>query len=114
MRYLLVFFILFVYAGAALAFEPGPALTDREIIESLVELKAGQAGFDKRFDDMDNRIDDMGNRIGQLSNLVLWGFGVMFIGIFALIGFVLWDRRTELAPAVKRNEAMSNALIEYS
>jgi len=37
---------------------------------------------------------------------MLWGFGITFAGMFALIGFVLWDRRTALAPAVKKIEVL--------
>lgn len=33
----------------------------------------------------------------EIKEFMLWGFGVTFAGIFALIGFVLWDRRTALA-----------------
>ena len=101
MKYFLIFlFVICVFVSNASAFEAGPALTDREVIESLTELKIGQAGLDKRFD--------------QLNSLMLCGFGVMFTGIFALIGFVLWDRRTALAPAIKKNEAIERALIGYS
>ncbi len=128
MRYLILFVAIFIFCSNALAFEAESPLTDREIIETLTELKYGQAGLNQRFDDMGTRvddmgtrvddvgkrIDDMGKRIDRIGDLVLWGFGIIFTGIFALIGFVLWDRRTALAPAVKKNEAMEKALIEYS
>jgi nitrogen regulatory protein PII-like uncharacterized protein len=46
---------------------------------------------------------------------------VILTGIIALIGFVLWDRRTALAPAVKKNteleeeeEKIKNALRDYA
>jgi len=29
-----------------------------------------------------------------------------FAGIFALIGFVLWDRMTALAPAIRKNREL--------
>jgi DNA anti-recombination protein RmuC len=38
----------------------------------------------------------------ELKDFMLWGFGVTFAGMFALIGFVIWDRRSALAPAVTR------------
>jgi hypothetical protein len=38
----------------------------------------------------------------ELKDFMLWGFGVTFAGMFALIGFVIWDRRSALAPAVVR------------
>ena len=51
----------------------------------------------------------------------MWGFGVTFAGIFALISFVLWDRRTVLTPAVRRIEdlhdresRLESALREYA
>jgi len=39
----------------------------------------------------------------DLQSFLLWGFGIVFAGIFALIGFALWDRRTALAPAIRKN-----------
>jgi len=34
---------------------------------------------------------------------------IFFSGIFVLIGFVLWDRRTTISPIVKENEALKKA-----
>ena len=87
MRNLFLFLAIFFFCANCLAFEPAPPLTDREIIESLTELKAGQVGLDKRFDDMGKRIDDTKGLLYAI-----------LAGIFVLIGFVLWDRRTTLAP----------------
>ncbi len=57
----------------------------------------------------------------ELQGFMLWGFGVVFAGIFALIGFVLWDRRTALAPAIRKNQELEEresrmelALKEYA
>ncbi|MFQ6041396.1 MAG: hypothetical protein ACE5PV_11120 [Candidatus Poribacteria bacterium] len=79
----------------------------------------------KRFDDMNNRFNDMNNRINDridnTNNLLLWGFGVLFAGMFALVGFVIWDRRTALSPAIRKNkeleekqERMEKALKEFA
>lgn len=45
----------------------------------------------------------------------------MFAGMFALVGFVIWDRRSVLAPAVRqmeglreREEKLEAALKEYA
>ena len=74
-----------------------------------------------RIDDVNNRIGDVNNRIDDMSNLMLWGFGVLFAGMFALVGFVIWDRRTALSPAIKKNkeleerqERMEKALKEFA
>lgn len=76
-----------------------------------MELKAGQDSLDNRLDDI--RVD-FNKRFDNLNNLALCGFGVIFTGLFTLIGFVLWDNRTALAPAVKKHDALENALIGYS
>ncbi len=58
---------------------------------------------------------------GEIKEFMLWGFGVTFAGIFALIGFVLWDRRFALAPAIRksceleeREEKVEKALREIA
>ncbi|MFZ6017848.1 MAG: hypothetical protein ACOYU0_09700 [Nitrospirota bacterium] len=38
-------------------------------------------------------------QIDDLKTFMLWGFGILFGGMGILIGFVIWDRRTALAPA---------------
>ena len=98
------------------AVEVAPRISDREIIEQLSQLKEGQRQLerqmDHRFDAVDQRFDAMQAQIDQrfksidqrfddLNGFMRWGFGVIFAGIFTLIGFVLWDRRTTLAPAVR-------------
>jgi hypothetical protein len=65
-----------------------------------------QAGVNQRFDSVTQRFEGIDRRFDELRNFMLWGFGVTFSGIFALIGFVLWDRRTALAPAVRRAEEL--------
>ncbi len=62
--------------------------------------------LDKRMDGLDKRIDGIDTRINGLQEIMIGGFGVIFSGIFALIAFVLWDRRSALAPAVRKQEAL--------
>ena len=110
--------VLLVVSGApAQPASPG-------IDERLVRLDEGQRNLEKRLDDINRRIDDLrsdmnlrfedvnrrfddiNRRMGELHDLIIWGFGVTFAGMFTLIGFVLWDRRTALAPAVRRTEEL--------
>jgi len=62
--------------------------------------------MNRRFEGVDRRFEGVDRRFEELQNFMLWGYGVTFAGIFALIGFVLWDRRTALAPAVRRMDDM--------
>ena len=52
--------------NVAYAYETAPRISDREIIESLVELKQGQKNmhqsFNQRFEDMNQRFEDMNQR----------------------------------------------------
>ena len=57
----------------------------------------------------------------ELKGFMLWGFGILFSGMGILIGFVIWDRRTALAPAIKKyeeleekEELIEKALKEYA
>lgn len=37
---------------------------------------------------------------------MFWGFGILFAGMFTLVVFVLWDRRTALSPAIRKNKEL--------
>jgi hypothetical protein len=52
---------------------------------------------------------------------MMWGFGLLFTTMIGLVGFVLWDRRTALSPAIRknkeleeRNDKIEKALKEYA
>lgn len=70
--------------------------------ERLIKLEEGQKAANQRMDDMGKRIDDMGKRIDDVRDLIY----VVLAGMFALVGFVIWDRRTALAPAIRKNREL--------
>lgn len=124
MRFLTFFLLVCLLSSKAFAFEAAPPLTDREIVASLVELKGGMDKLNSRFDDMNRRFegrfddmnrrfegrfedvnrrfDDINRRFDDLKGLLY----VVLAGIFALFGFVLWDRRTALAPAIRKTKEL--------
>ena len=86
-------------------FETAPRISDREIIESLAQLKAGQraleqrlTSIEKRFESIDKRFESIDHRFDELWNLIL----VLIAAIMGLIGFIIWDRKTALRPLEKR------------
>ena len=108
-RFVTVLLGLALTGGAApVSAQPPPPPSGIE--ERLARLEEGQRSVEKRLDDlraeMNRRFDDVNRRFEEMQNFMLWGYGVTFAGIFALIGFVLWDRRTALAPAVRRMDDM--------
>ncbi|MBI2889354.1 MAG: hypothetical protein HYY13_01065 [Nitrospirae bacterium] len=121
-----------VLSGPVYAAERTITLTDREILQKFAEqgekiarLEEAVRGLDKRIDGLDKRIDGLENslnrrmdglqqQINELRQTMMWGFGVLFVGMMGLIGFVLWDRRTALAPAVRETERIKLALQEFA
>lgn len=79
MRPIVIFCMVLLFSTATShAIEKAERISDREIIESLAELKAGQKAIEKRFDDlnssMNRRFDDMNtsvnNRFNDMNNSV--------------------------------------------
>jgi DNA repair exonuclease SbcCD ATPase subunit len=137
MKSLFVFFCIFMlvqWTGIASA-----ELTKTDIEEIRKIVKEEYQHIDKRIDDIRGEIKDIRSEMkdvrreikdvrneikdvrNEMKDFLLWGFGVTFAGIFALIGFVLWDRRTALSPAIRKNkeleereERIERVLKEYA
>ena len=69
---------------------------------------------DQRIDTLEKHLDQ---RLGSIGNLMY----VMLAGMFTLVGFVLWDRRTTLSPVQhrqmeleQRERRLENAIKEYA
>ncbi|MCS6924650.1 MAG: hemolysin XhlA family protein [Candidatus Binatia bacterium] len=104
----------------------------KQVGERLTRLEEGQKQLEQRLTrveeqqkSLEQRVEEgfavVNRRIDELREFLLWGFGVTFAGMFALVGFVLWDRRTALAPAVRRiqelqerEQRLEAALREYA
>lgn len=122
---LLLFIFWFLSYNPVFAVEVAPRISDREIIEKLsaLDAKIDREIANVRGDIKEIRADirSIQQQIADLRDFMLWGFGVLFAGMFTLIGFVLWDRRTALSPAIRKNkeleereEKLEKALKEYS
>ena len=59
------------------------------------EMKLRFEAIDKRFEAIDKRFEDMNKRFEILTNFLL----ALTAGIFGLIGFMMWDRRTVISKA---------------
>ncbi|MDI7258708.1 MAG: hypothetical protein QME90_02175 [Thermodesulfobacteriota bacterium] len=86
----------------------------QEIKERLIRLEERVNALEKRIDDLDNKLN---KRIDDVVNLLY----VILAGMFVLVGFVIWDRRTALAPAIRkskeleeREEKLERALKEFA
>ena len=102
------------FQAAPAADKEALSISEREIIERLTRLEEGQKG-------LQNQINGLQNQINSLRNLILGGFAVVFAGIFSLIGFVIWDRRSAISPVINKTREMEDqerlilrALKEYA
>ena len=90
--------LLTLASPAVVAVDVAPRISDREIIEALTELKAGQkaleAKMDQQFEAVDQRFEAVDQNFNFLENLLM----VVIAGIFGLIGYIVWDRKTALRP----------------
>jgi len=78
-------------------------VTNQQILEKLNSIEVNIARLEVKVEEGQKSLQ---KQIDVLKEFMLWGFGITFAGMFALIGFVLWDRRTALAPAVKKIEVL--------
>lgn len=97
-------------------------LENRErFIKLEARVEEGFKAIDQRFASMDQRFTErfaaMDQRITDMNNLLY----VIIGGIIVLIGFVIWDRRTAVAPVARKNreseereELLEKALREYA
>ncbi|MDI6802656.1 MAG: hypothetical protein QME58_02265 [Bacteroidota bacterium] len=81
----------------------------QDIKERVIRLEEGQKNLEKRMDALETRMD---KRFDELRGFMFLGFGILFSGMFILVGFILWDRRTTLAPVVRElKEIMKKASL---
>ncbi len=86
--------------------------------DRMVRLETKVEGLDTRIDDLtsnvNSRFGDVSNKIDRLENkfdsYFMWGFGLVLMSIFGLIGFIIYDRRTTLAPVEYKTERILIAL----
>ena len=119
-KVILILIILCFFNGNIFSSEKEVPFTqeDRDrIIRLEAKVEEGLKSVNQRIDDtnkrleeglksVNQRIDDINKRIDELRDFMLWGFGLLFGGMGLLIGFVLWDRRTALAPAIRKNKEL--------
>ncbi len=100
--------------------------------ERLIRLEEGQKALQQRMEGLEKGIDNFEKSInqriddfrGELKGEIQALRELIYIvigGIFVLIGFVIWDRRTALSPAIRRykeleerEELLEKALKEYA
>ena len=127
-----LFFLLLPKTGVAV--ETAPRISDREIIESLAELKAGQKALQQqiddlkqstqqqihdlrqemnvRFDDMNRRFDDMNRRFDDVIVLLQILIGALVIVLGGMLAWLIaiWRRLVRVEERQKAFETQDDEI----
>ena len=80
---------------------------DRKVLTDL-QVKVGQ--LDVKLDEYQKQtqlqFDNVDKRLDNLQIFLYWGFGILISFMGFILGFVLWDRRTTLAPVIREAEEL--------
>ena len=64
--------------------------------------------------EMNAKIEAVNQRLDNLQTFLYWGFGLLFSFMVFMLGFILWDRRTTLAPVKSEQDKIIEVLKEMS
>ncbi|MFN3599740.1 MAG: hypothetical protein ACK4VK_08430, partial [Aquificaceae bacterium] len=65
-------------------------------------------GLQRQVDGLQKQIDELRSDFRTYMSVVLGALFTIIVGIIALIGFVLWDRRTAISPVVKKTKELED------
>lgn len=84
----------------------------------MESLKSEMNGLESK---MNVKFESIQIQINQLSTMFFWGFGILIILFVFMMGYMIWDRRTALQPALDKATASDTksttlvlALREYA
>ena len=105
---LLALVFLIISVPTVQAIEVAPRISDREIIEKLAGLEAGQKALRS---EMKSGQEALNTRMASLENTMLALFGALIALIIALMGYLAWDRRTMIKPVVGRLDTLEREIV---
>ncbi|WP_141266246.1 hypothetical protein [Thermodesulfovibrio sp. Kuro-1] len=98
MKKLLIIILAIFILGTSVSFAKEIPFT-QEDRERLIRVEEGLKAVNQRIDSLDKRIDN-------LKNLMYILISVIFAQTIGVVGFVIWDRRTALQPAIRKNKEL--------
>ena len=93
-------------------------LADRD---RAIQTEAKINALDVRFESIDKQFMYQQKQIDDIKTLFYWGFGILITLFIFMLGYMIWDRRTAMQPALlqasKAEENSRNLILtlrEYS
>ena len=76
-------------------------LADRDrAIHTEAKITALEAKLELRFENMDKQFLYQQKQIDDLKTFFFWGFGILITLFIFMLGYIIWDRRTAMQPAL--------------
>ena len=96
-------------------------LTEAKLGTLDAKIIALDAKMEVRFESIDKQFIYQQKQIDDIKSLFYWGFGILITLFIFMLGYMIWDRRTSMQPALERatkaEENSHNLIImlrEYS
>jgi len=96
-RLILSLFLILLLSTPIYASKEIPFTVDDR--DRLIRIEEGLKAVNQRIDSVEKRIDG-------LQGLMQVLIGAVIAQTIAVVGFVLWDRRTALSPAIRKNKEL--------
>lgn len=81
-------------------------LADRDraiLIEAKISiLESKISSLDVRFESIDKQFMYQQKQIDDIKTLFYWGFGILITLLIFMLGYMIWDRRTAMQPALEQ------------
>ena len=109
-----------------MAVESAPDISDREIVEKLSFLEAGQKALDQRITDLRSEMksgqealrsemksgqEALNSRISDMNSTMIALFGAMIALIIAIFAYITWDRRTMVKPLIAQVNRFERSIV---
>ena len=72
-------------------------LADRD---RTIQIEAKLNALDGKFGSIDKQFMNQQRQIDDLKTLFYWGFGILISLFIFMLGYMIWDRRTAMQPAL--------------
>ena len=110
MKYLVGIMLIFIVVFNSNAEEN----FNREILERLVRMETKMDNLQRQIDDLKiQRQDDkteINANFDRLYTFLYWAIGTGTSVLFLMCGFILWDRRTAVAPLARKSKDIEDKL----
>ena len=87
-------------------------LADRD---RAIQIEAKLNALDAKFESIDKQFMNQQRQIDDLKTLFYWGFGILITLFIFMLGYMIWDRRTAMQPALlqasKAEENSRNLIV---